>query len=89
MTLVESSASVFLYQERKREIEMFEVGMGFIRKYATEVAVGEITSIHQDADGETLIDVMFEDGATKVYTENCVMQNLGRRMIVTETSFAK
>ena len=68
---------------------MFEVGMGFIRKYATEVAVGEITSIHKDADGETLIDVMFEDGATKVYTENCVMQNLGRRMIVTETSFAK
>ena len=66
---------------------MFDVGMGFIRKYATEVAVGEIVSIHDDADGVTLIDVVFDDGATKVYTENCVMKNLGRRIIVTETSF--
>ena len=65
-------------------IDMFEVGMGFIRRYANYTAVGEITSIHDDADGETLITVMYDDGATKIYTENCVMQNLGRRMIVTE-----
>lgn len=66
---------------------MFEVGMGFIRRYANYTAVGEITSIHDaswhgDADGETLITVMYYDGAMKVYTENYVMQNLGRRMIV-------
>tara|TARA_B100001093_G_scaffold405223_1_gene393437 strand:- start:265 stop:474 length:210 start_codon:yes stop_codon:yes gene_type:complete len=67
---------------------MFDVGMGFIRNYATEFAVGEIVSIHEDTDGVTLIDVLFDDGATKVYTENCVMKNLGRRIIVTETSFA-
>jgi len=67
---------------------MFDVGMGFIRNYATEAAVGEIVSIHEDTNGVTLIDVVFDDGATKVYTENCVMKNLGRRIIVTETSFA-
>jgi hypothetical protein len=32
--------------------------------------------------------VLFEDGTVKTYTENCVMQNLGRRIIVTETAFA-
>ena len=58
--------------------------MGFLRRYVNYTAVGEITSIHDDADGETLITVMYDDGAMKVYTENCVMQNLGRRMIVTE-----
>ena len=68
---------------------MFKVGMGFIRNYATEAAVGEIVSIHEDTNGKILIDVVFDDGATKVYTEKCVMQNLGRRIIVTETSFAK
>ena len=67
---------------------MFEVGMGFIRKYATSASVGEITSVSENADGTTLIDVLFEDGTVKTYTENCVMQNLGRRIIVTETSFA-
>ena len=67
---------------------MFEVGMGFIRQYATEAAVGEITSVSEDANAGTLIDVMFEDGTVKTYTENCVMQSLGRRIIVTETAFA-
>jgi hypothetical protein len=60
---------------------MYEVGMGVIRKYADYVATGEITSIHEDSDGETLVTVMYDDGATKVYTENA-MNN--RRMIVTE-----
>lgn len=63
---------------------MFEVGMGIIRQYRDHTALGEITSIHDDADGETLITVMYDDGAVKTYTENCVEQNLGRRMIVTE-----
>ena len=66
---------------------MFEVGMGFIQKYATSAAVGEITSVSEDANGITLIDVLFSDGAVKTYTENCVMQNLGRRILVTETAF--
>ena len=67
---------------------MFEVGMGFIRKYANAAAVGEITSVSEDADGTTLIDVLFSDGAVKTYTENCVMQNLGRRILITETAFS-
>ncbi len=70
-------------------IDMFEVGMGFIRCYANYTAVGEITSIHDDADGETLITVMYDDGSMKKYTENCVMQNLGRRMIVTEDELVR
>ena len=48
---------------------MFDVGMGVVRPY----------------DGETLITVMYNDGAVKVYTENAIMKNLGRRIIVTET----
>tara|TARA_B100001093_G_C25948174_1_gene643874 strand:+ start:311 stop:514 length:204 start_codon:yes stop_codon:yes gene_type:complete len=67
---------------------MFEVGMGFIRNQAHAWEVGEITSISEDANGITLIDVLFEDGAVKTYTENCVMKNLGRRILVTETAFA-
>ena len=67
---------------------MFEVGMGFIRNQAHAWEVGEITSISEDANGITLIDVLFEDGTVKTYTENCVMQNLGRRIFVTETAFA-
>ena len=63
---------------------MFEVGMGIIRQYGDYTAKGEITSVHDDADGETLITVMYDDGAVKTYTENCVEQNLGRRMIVTQ-----
>ena len=68
---------------------MFEVGMGVIRNYVNlgadnYIAKGEITSIHDDADGETLVTVMYDDGAVKVYTENCIKQNLGCRMIVTE-----
>jgi len=63
---------------------MFEVGMGIIRQYSDYTAKGEITSIHDDAEGETLVTVMYDDGAVKTYTENCVEQNLGRRMIVTE-----
>ena len=66
---------------------MFEVGMGFIRNYATAAAVGEITSVSEDANGITLIDVLFEDGAVKTYTEDCVMKNLGGRILVTETAF--
>jgi len=67
---------------------MFEVGMGFIRKYANAAAVGEITSVSEDADGITLIDVLFDDGSVKTYTEDCVMSNLGRRILITETAFA-
>lgn len=56
--------------------------MGVIRKYSVDVsALGEITSIHEDADGETLVTVTYDDGAVKVYTENA-MNNA--RMIVTE-----
>jgi hypothetical protein len=60
---------------------MYEVGMGVIRKYRDYVAMGEIANIHEDADGETLVTVNYEDGAVKVYTENA-MNN--RRIIVTE-----
>lgn len=60
---------------------MYEVGMGVIRKYRDYVAMGEIANIHEDADGETLFTVNYEDGAVKVYTENA-MNN--RRIIVTE-----
>ena len=65
---------------------MYEVGMGVIREYVNigadnYVAMGEISSIHEDADGETLVTVMYNDGAVKVYTENA-MNNA--RMIVTE-----
>ena len=65
-------------------VDMFEVGMGFIRRYANYTAVGEITSIHEDADETVLITVMYDDGAMKTYTEQCMMHNLGRRIIVTE-----
>jgi len=62
---------------------MFEVGMGIIRKYRTDVAIlGEIISIHEDADGETLVTVMYDDGAVKTYVENVLIDN--PRMIVTE-----
>tara|TARA_E500000178_G_scaffold329663_1_gene360787 strand:+ start:361 stop:570 length:210 start_codon:yes stop_codon:yes gene_type:complete len=65
---------------------MYEVGMGIIREYVNlgadnYIAKGEVVSIHEDAYGETLYTIMFEDGATKVYTEN-VMDN--PRVIVTE-----
>ncbi len=65
---------------------MFEVGMGVIREYVNigadnYVAMGEISSIHEDADGETLVTVMYNDGAVKVYTENAINN---KRMIVTE-----
>ena len=49
---------------------MFEVGMEFIRNQAHAWEVGEITSISEDANGITLIDVLFEDGAVKTYTED-------------------
>ena len=62
---------------------MFERGMGVIRQYGVEVSqCGEITSVHEDADGETLVTVMYDDGAVKVYTENALINN--RRIIVTE-----
>ena len=64
--------------------ELFETGMGVIRRYANYTAVGEITSIHEDADENVLITVMYDDGAMKTYTEECMMHNLGRRIIVTE-----
>ena len=65
---------------------MYEVGMGVLREYVNigadnYLAKGEIVSVHEDADGETLYTIMFDDGATKVYTEN-VMDN--PRVIVTE-----
>ena len=68
---------------------MFEVGMGFFVRYAS--TTGEITSVSEDENGDTLIGVMFSDGnysVSKTYTEDCVMQNLGRRIIVTETAFS-
>ena len=65
---------------------MYKVGNGVIREYVklgadNYLAIGEVVSIHEDAHGETLYTIMFEDGATKVYTEN-VMNN--PRVIVTE-----
>jgi len=65
---------------------MYQVGNGIIREYVNlgsdnYLAIGEVVSIHEDADGETLYTIMFDDGATKVYTEN-VMNN--PRVIVTE-----
>ena len=61
---------------------MYEVGMGVIRQYSVDVSsLGEITSIHEDADGETLVTVSYDDGAVKVYTENAMNNS---RMIVTE-----
>lgn len=63
---------------------MFEVGMGFIRNYGTSADVGEITSVYTSEDGETLVSVMFNDGSYKIYTEDCVMTNLGKRIIVME-----
>ena len=65
---------------------MYQVGNGIIREYVNlgsdnYLAKGEGVSIHEDADGETLYTIMFEDGATKVYTKN-VMDN--PRVIVTE-----
>tara|TARA_R100000541_G_scaffold3138_3_gene10341 strand:- start:711 stop:914 length:204 start_codon:yes stop_codon:yes gene_type:complete len=65
---------------------MFDVGMGVVRPYASgRIGIGEISSIQHDADGENLITVMYNDGKVKVYTENAIMKNLGRRIIVTET----
>lgn len=65
---------------------MYEVGNGVIREYVNlggnnYLAKGEVVNIHEDADGETLYTIMFDDGATKVYTKN-VMDN--PRVIVTE-----
>ena len=65
---------------------MYEVGMGVIREYVNigadnYLAKGEIVSVHEDADGETLVTVMYDDGAVKVYTENA-MKN--KRIVVTE-----
>lgn len=60
---------------------MFEVGMGIIRQYRDYTALGEITSIHDDADGETLVTVMYNDGAVKTYTESAMDTP---RIIVTE-----
>lgn len=66
---------------------MFEIGMGVIRKYVNlgaenYIAKGEITNIEEDADGETLVTVMYDDGAVKTYVENVLIDN--PRMIVTE-----
>ena len=66
---------------------MFEVGMGVIRTYVNlgaenYIAKGEITSVHEDADGETLVTVMYDDGAVKTYVEKVLIDN--PRMIVTE-----
>ena len=65
---------------------MYQVGNGIIREYVNlgsdnYLAIGEVVSIHEDADGETLVTVTYDDGAVKVYTENA-MNNA--RMIVTE-----
>jgi hypothetical protein len=67
---------------------MFEVGMEVVRVYPqlgkdNYIAEGEITSVHEDADDVTLVTVMYNDGATKVYTEDAMKNELGRRMLVT------
>ena len=62
---------------------MFEVGMEVVRVYRDYVAEGEITSIHNDSYGDTLVTVMYNDGAMKVYTEEAIKANLGKRMYVT------
>jgi len=62
---------------------MFERGMEVIRVYSDYIAEGEITGISEDADGETLITVLYNDGAVKVYTEGAMKNMLGRRMYVT------
>ena len=67
---------------------MFEVGMEVVRVYPqlgkdNYIAEGEITSVHEDADDVTLVSVMYNDGATKVYTEDAMKNKLGRRMLVT------
>ncbi len=62
---------------------MFEVGMEVVRVYRDYVAEGEITSIHNDSYGDTLVTVMYNDGAVKIYTEEAIKANLGKRMYVT------
>ena len=67
---------------------MFEVGMEVVRVYPqlgkdNYIAEGEITSVHEDADDVTLVSVMYNDGAMKVYTEDAMKNELGRRMLVT------
>jgi hypothetical protein len=64
-------------------MKMFERGMEVIRVYNDYVAEGEITSISDDADGVTLITVMYKDGVVKVYTEDAMENMLGRFMYVT------
>jgi hypothetical protein len=65
---------------------MYDVGNGIIQEYIhlggnNYLAKGEIVSIHEDEYGDTLYTIMFEDGATKVYTKN-VMDN--PRVLVTQ-----
>lgn len=62
---------------------MFERGMEVIRVYQDYIAEGEITGVSEDADGVTLITVLYKDGAVKVYTEEAMENMLGRRMYVT------
>ena len=50
----------------------FEIGHSVIRVYPkigedNVIAEGEITSIHEDSYGDTLVTVMYNDGAVKVY----------------------
>jgi|TARA_B100000035_G_scaffold264065_1_gene235990 hypothetical protein len=51
---------------------MFEIGHSVIRVYPkigeeNNIVEGEITSISENADGETDVTVMYNDGAVKVY----------------------
>ena len=50
----------------------FEIGHSVIRVYPkigeeNNIVEGEITSISENADGETDVTVMYNDGAVKVY----------------------
>jgi len=50
----------------------FEIGHSVIRVYPkigedNVIAEGEITSIHEDSYGDTLVTVMYDDGTVKVY----------------------
>ena len=57
---------------------MFEVGMGFVRVYGDRTESGKIDLI---MDGE--IGVTFDNGVEKVYPMELVLNNLGRRILVT------
>ena len=67
-----------LWNWSKEDRTMFEVGMGFVRVYGDRTESGKIDLI---MDGE--IGVTFDNGVEKVYPMELVLNNLGRRILVT------